>query len=133
MAKNKSKVIPQRIIADHSKDLNVCELTSAECDRLEVLRMKLWNNTFEVQSKSGVISGLISEVLDIIKSKPVRYKKHLESMKNMADFLSEKEGWSEMELKDAIDNKTYTRLGFYNNIIHDITEKCQCDKLKRVK
>ena len=47
------------------KDIE-CKLTKEDCDRLEELRISLWDNTFEIEKNASNIVNKIDKITDMI-------------------------------------------------------------------
>ena len=43
-----------------------CKLTKEDCDKLEELRISLWNNAFEIEKNASNIVNKIDKIADII-------------------------------------------------------------------
>lgn len=107
-----------------------CKLTHDQCDRLEEIRIRLWDRTFEVQKSSKDIKSMIEEVQTLTKGTE-QYKTNmddLDNMKNTAGFLQEERGPTELyAYHDREFKKPYRSFGYFNNIILRINEDCGCE------
>ncbi len=108
-----------------------CKLTKEKCDRLEELRIGIWDNTFAVQKNSKEIKNKIGEIEKLVvgTEQNKSLMSDLNNMKNTADFLTNEPG-AVTELyrhHDREFEKPYRQFGYFNNIIHDIKDRCRCD------
>lgn len=112
-----------------------CVFTKEQCDKLEELRIGLWDKTFLVQKGSEDIKDMIVKIEKMISGTEQNrsYTDDLKNMKNTADFLTQEPG-SVTELyryHDKDHEKPYRQFGYFNNIIHEINDNCECNKHRK--
>lgn len=76
-----------------------CQLTKEQCDRLEDLRMGLWDKTFLIQKNSKDIKNMIEEIQNLV-ARTEQYKGSMLDLNNMintADFLTNESGIKAVE------------------------------------
>lgn len=108
-----------------------CKLTHEQCNRLEELRIGLWDNTFEIKKNSRDIKSKIEEVQTLVEGTEQDRgdMRDLDNMKNTSDFLEEKSSPPELYAPhDKEFKKPYRPFGYFNNIIHEINRNCGCNR-----
>lgn len=108
-----------------------CQLTKEQCDKLEDMRIYLWDKTFSIQKSSKDIKKTIEEIQDIVAGteQDRSTMSNLDNMKNTVDFLMIEPG-TVTELyryHDKEFKKPYRQFGYFNNIIHEIKDNCKCN------
>lgn len=109
-----------------------CILTKEQCDKLEDIRMNLWDKTFSIQKSSKDIKNMIEEIENMVtgteQNKGNMFE--LNNMKNTADFLTDEPGMvTELyRYHDKEFKKPYRQFGYFNNIIHELKDNCGCNR-----
>jgi hypothetical protein len=111
-----------------------CILSKEQCDKLEELRISLWNNTHKIEENAGKLVNDIDRLTDIIlrtKQNP-HHTSYLMDIRRTATFLeSSTRGRIEKldkgpEFLHDEKGKEYKKIGYFNNIISKISSDCDC-------
>lgn len=112
-----------------------CKLTKEDCEKLEELRISLWNNTFEIEKNASNMVNNIDKITDMIigtRQDPY-HTSYLMDVRRTATFLESAyrkrpEKIEKVQPESLYDKKgrEYRKIGFFNNIIHKIGSDCGC-------
>lgn len=104
-------------------------MTKEDCDKLEDLRISLWNNAFEIEKNVSNIVNNIDKIANIIigtKQDPY-YTSYLMDIRRTATFVesihrTRVEKLEKDQPESLYDKKgrEYRKIGFFNNIVHKI-------------
>jgi hypothetical protein len=112
-----------------------CKLTKEDCDKLEELRISLWDNAFGIEKNADNIVNNIDKLINmIIGTKQDSYHtSYLMDMRRTATFLEsthrarvEKLEKDQPESLYDKKDREYRKIGFFNNIIHKVGSDCGC-------
>ena len=112
-----------------------CKLTKEDCDKLEELRISLWDNAFEIEKNASNMINKIDKITDMIigtKQDPY-HTSYLMDIRRTATFIesihrTRVEKLEKDQPESLYDKKgrEYRKIGFFNNIIHKIGSDCGC-------
>ena len=112
-----------------------CKLSKEECDKIEELRLSLWNSTHKIEENSSKLVGDIDKLSAMIlgtKQDPY-YMEYLRDVRRTGTFLESTsrgrvERLEKVQPESLYDQKgkEYRKIGYFNNIISKITANCEC-------
>ncbi len=111
-----------------------CKLRKEDCDKIEDLRISLWNNTHEIEKNANKLVENIDRLSGMIlgtKQDP-NYMKYLMDVRRTGTFLessSRKIDRLEKTRPESLfdqKGKEYRKIGYFNNIIGNIKANCGC-------
>lgn len=112
-----------------------CKLSKEECDKLEGLRLSLWNSTQEIEKNAGKLVNDIGKLTYMIlgtKQDPY-HTSYLMDVRRTATFLESTARGREERLEKGQpeslydkNGKEYRKIGYFNNIISRIKSNCDC-------